>query len=139
MSTLSARDLCDGAGRVALPTARDRKAPSWAADFGWQWLFPASKRSRDRVSGKERRHYLHETTVQRAVQSAVRGAGRSARATCHTLRHSLATHLPEDGYDIRTPPELHGQTDESTTMIYRHMFNRGRLGVRSPADGLIEG
>jgi integron integrase len=129
-------DLAAGWGKVALPDALERKFPNAAADWRWQWVFPQRVRWRDPATGDQGRHHLHEAVVQKALAEAVRRSGTTKRASCHTLRHSFATHLLESGYDIRTIQELLGHKDVRTTMIYTHVLNRGALGVRSPADGL---
>jgi integron integrase len=129
-------DLRRGDGWVALPDALMRKSPNAGRELGWHWLFPATRTYVDPTSGQRRRHHLHESVLQKAVKEAVRRAGLTKPATCHTFRHSFATHLLESGYDIRTIQELLGHSDVSTTMIYTHVLNRGGRGVRSPLDDL---
>ncbi len=132
---LHQRDLAGGAGKAPLPNAFERKAPGAAKDWTWQYVFPAARRYRH-PSGDYRRHHVHESVIQRAVRAGALAAGISKRVTCHSLRQPFATHLLQDGYDIRTVQELLGHRDVATTMIYTHVLNRGGLGVRSPADRL---
>jgi integron integrase len=128
------QDLGRGFGSVYLPFALARKYPNANRDWIWQWVFPAGRIVKDPRSEEMRRHHLHESGIQKAVKQAMRQTGIAKKVGCHTFRHSFATHLLEDGYDIRTIQELLGHKDVKTTMIYTHVLNRGGLGVRSPLD-----
>lgn len=129
-------DVLRGAGWVELPNALVRKYPNAGREWPWQWVFPATRTYVEPVTKQRRRHHLHESVLQRAVKIAVARSGIAKPASCHTFRHSFATHLLEDGHDIRTVQELLGHRDVRTTMIYTHVLNRGGRGVRSPADRL---
>lgn len=131
------RDRRLGAAGVMLPSSLEKKYVNAGKEWGWFWLFPAASQSEDPRSGLVRRHHLHEVNVQRAMRQAVQQSGVTKPASCHTLRHSFATHLLEAGADIRTVQELLGHQDVSTTMIYTHVLNQPGLTVRSPADALI--
>ena len=131
---LHEEDLAAGYGEVFLPYALARKYPNAPRHWAWQYVFPSATRSVDPRSGKKRRHHLSDSAVQKAVKGAVRRAGIVKNASCHTFRHSFATHLLESGYDIRTVQELLGHKDVRTTMIYTHVLNRGGRGVQSPMD-----
>ena len=130
-------DVEKNLGRVVLPNALDRKYPNAGQEWGWQWVFPATRYYVDRETGRQYRHHLHESVLQKAVREAARNAATAKPATCHSLRHFFATHRLEDGYDIRTVQESLGHRDVSTTMIYTHVLNRGGRGVQSPADRLL--
>lgn len=127
-------DLREGLGRVYLPHALTREYPNAEREWGRQYVFPATKRSPDPRSVPGRRHHIAETALQKAVKAAVRAAGVTKPGSCHTFRHSFATHLLEAGYDVRTIQELLGHSDVQTTMIYTHVLNKGRRGVKSPLE-----
>ncbi len=132
------KDLAEGWGKVMLPPNVEKRSPDCAEEFRWQWLFPQKNRWKNEKTGEEGRHHIDESILQKAVKKAVRDAGIIKNASCHTFRHSFATHLLENGYDIRTVQELLGHSDIRTTMIYTHVLNRGAKEVKSPLDEIRE-
>ncbi len=137
VTILHSQDMIDGYGEVILPDALSIKYPASAKSIQWQFVFPASKRSKDPRSGKFVRYHLHESTVQRCVANAIRASGISKNGSCHSFRHSFATHMLEHGYDIRTVQDLLGHKDVRTTQIYTHVLNKRGLAVISPFDRMM--
>ena len=134
VKALHEKDLADGFGAVLLRDGMDKRSQETAKEFKWQWLFPQKNRWLNKTTGKQGRHHIDESLMQKAVKTAVHEAGIIKNASCHTFRHSFATHLLENGYDIRTVQELLGHSDVRTTMIYTHVLNKKEMEVVSPLD-----
>lgn len=134
VEAVHAQDCNEGFGEAMLPDSLNVKYPAASKNLGWQFLFPSDRRSRDPRSGKFFRHHIHESYIQREVAKSVQNSGLTKKGSCHSFRHSFATHLLEKGYDIRTVQDLLGHADVRTTMIYTHVLNRGGISVKSPLD-----